>query len=40
MPPIDDLAAALPDATVEAIPVPRLCTDGFFCALGPKMKRP
>ncbi len=34
MPPIDDLAALLgSDATVEAVPVPRLCEDGFFCAL-------
>ena len=34
MPPIDELAAQLgPSATVAAIPIPRLCADGFFCAL-------
>ena len=33
MPPIAELAGMLPDATVEAVPVPRLCEDGFFCAL-------
>ncbi|MGC1852261.1 MAG: methyltransferase domain-containing protein [Solirubrobacterales bacterium] len=33
MPPIAELAAALPGARVEAVPVPRLCKDGFFCAL-------
>ena len=33
MPPIADLLAMLPGAEVEAVPVPRLCEDGFFCAL-------
>lgn len=33
MMPIDELLALLPDATCESIPVPRLCADGFFCAL-------
>jgi SAM-dependent methyltransferase len=33
MPPIDDLLAMLPGARLEAVPVPRLCEDGFFCAL-------
>lgn len=33
MPPIDELAGALPDASVEVVPIPRMCTDGFFCAL-------
>jgi SAM-dependent methyltransferase len=33
MPPIDDLLAMLPGADVEAVPVPRLCQDGFFFAL-------
>ncbi len=35
MPPIDELAAILGDAelTVEAVPIPRRCTDGFFIAL-------
>lgn len=33
MPPIEELAALLPNASVEPVPVPRLCTDGFFCAL-------
>ena len=33
MPPIAELAAALPGARVEPVPIPRLCTDGFFCAL-------
>ena len=33
MPPIDDLLTMLPGARVEAVPVPRLCEDGFFCAL-------
>ncbi len=33
MPPIKDLLAMLPGARVEAVPVPRLCEDGFFCAL-------
>jgi hypothetical protein len=33
MPPITELKAALPGARVEPVPVPRLCRDGFFCAL-------
>ena len=33
MPPIDDLLAMLPGTHVEAVPAPRLCEDGFFCAL-------
>jgi len=33
MPPIAELAAALPGARVEPVPIPRLCKDGFFCAL-------
>jgi SAM-dependent methyltransferase len=34
MPPIERLAALLgPSATIEAIPIPRRCGDGFFCAL-------
>jgi SAM-dependent methyltransferase len=33
MPPIGDLAALLPGATIEPVPIPRLCEDGFFCAL-------
>jgi hypothetical protein len=31
--PVDDLIAMLPNATVEAVPGPRLCSDGFWCAL-------
>jgi hypothetical protein len=30
---IDGLIAAFPGATVEAVPMPRLCEDGFWCAL-------
>ena len=33
MPPIDDLAQMLPGATVETIPVPRHCSDGFFIGI-------
>jgi SAM-dependent methyltransferase len=34
MPPIDELAAMLgPGTTVEVVPIPRRCEDGFFCAL-------
>jgi SAM-dependent methyltransferase len=34
MPPVQELASALPGrVTVEPVPVPRLCEDGFFCAL-------
>lgn len=30
---IDAVTAALPGATVEVVPMPRLCEDGFWCAL-------
>jgi SAM-dependent methyltransferase len=34
MPPLDEIAAALGgEVTVEAVPIPRECTDGFFFAL-------
>lgn len=33
MPPVAELAETLPGAEIEAVPVPRECTDGFFCAL-------
>lgn len=33
MPPIEGLAGMLPNASVEAVPVPRDCEDGFFCAI-------
>jgi SAM-dependent methyltransferase len=33
MPPIDRIAASLGGASVEAVPLPRRCTDGFFFAL-------
>ncbi len=33
MPPIGQLEALLPNPSVEHLPVPRLCEDGFFCAL-------
>ncbi len=33
MPPIAELTAALPNPSVEAIPVPRNCADGFFIGL-------
>jgi SAM-dependent methyltransferase len=33
MPPIEDLARMLPNASVEPVPVPRDCEDGFFCAI-------
>jgi hypothetical protein len=33
MPPIGELASLLPNASVEPVPVPSLCEDGFFCAL-------
>jgi SAM-dependent methyltransferase len=34
MPPIDQLSVMLgPGARVEVVPIPRLCTDGFFIAL-------
>jgi SAM-dependent methyltransferase len=34
MPPIEELVALLgPAATIEPVPIPRGCEDGFFCAL-------
>lgn len=34
MPPLEELTAALgPSTAIEAIPIPRLCEDGFFVAL-------
>ncbi len=33
MPPIEELSAAMGGATIEAVPIPRQCTDGFFIAL-------
>lgn len=33
MPPIDELTSLLPGAAAIPIPIPRRCTDGFFCAL-------
>jgi SAM-dependent methyltransferase len=33
MPPIDELVTLLPGATVESIPIPRECADGFLIAL-------
>jgi len=33
MPPIAELAALLPGATVETIPIPRECSDGFFLGI-------
>jgi SAM-dependent methyltransferase len=33
MPPIEELAAMLPDPSVEPVPVPNGCSDGFFLAL-------
>jgi SAM-dependent methyltransferase len=33
MPPIEELAAMLPGAAIEAVPIPRHCEDGFFCAI-------
>ncbi|MCW2987874.1 MAG: ycgJ 1, partial [Solirubrobacterales bacterium] len=34
MPPIEELAALLgQSAAVDPVPIPRLCEDGFFCAL-------
>jgi SAM-dependent methyltransferase len=39
MPPVAELAAAMgPGATIEAVPIPCLCTDGFFCALWDRPK--
>lgn len=34
MPPLEELSAMLgPGARIEVVPIPRLCTDGFFLAL-------
>jgi hypothetical protein len=33
MPAIGELVADAAGALAEAVPVPRLCEDGFFCAL-------
>lgn len=33
MPPVAELTAALPNASVEVIPVPRNCADGFFIGI-------
>lgn len=33
MPPIEEFAKMLPGTSVEPVPIPRLCADGFFCAL-------
>jgi SAM-dependent methyltransferase len=33
MPPVEELAGMLGGASVEAVPLPRRCTDGFFFAL-------
>lgn len=33
MPPIDELAAMLPGASVERVPIPNRCTDGFWLAI-------
>jgi hypothetical protein len=33
MPTIEELLPVLPNSRVEAIDVPRGCSDGFFCAL-------
>jgi SAM-dependent methyltransferase len=33
MQPLDELTAALPGAAVEPVPIPRQCTDAFWCAL-------
>lgn len=33
MPPIAELTAALPGAAVELVPIPRACSDAFWCAL-------
>jgi SAM-dependent methyltransferase len=34
MPPLDELVALLgPDTRVTPVPIPRQCSDGFFCAL-------
>ncbi len=33
MPSIEQLAALLPGAAIESVPIPRGCEDGFFCGL-------
>jgi SAM-dependent methyltransferase len=33
MPPIEELTRMVPSASVEPVPVPRNCEDGFFCAI-------
>jgi SAM-dependent methyltransferase len=33
MPPIDELTALLPDPSVESVPIPSGCVDGFFVAI-------
>jgi SAM-dependent methyltransferase len=33
MPPIEELAAMLPGASVEVVPIPARCADGFFLAI-------
>jgi len=33
MPPIEELTAALPNASAEAVPVPNNCADGFFIGI-------
>ena len=33
MPPIDELRAMLPNASVEPVPIPSECTDGFWLAI-------
>lgn len=33
MPPIEDLTALLPNASVEPVPIPSGCTDGFWLAI-------
>jgi SAM-dependent methyltransferase len=33
MPPIDDLTTMLPDASVEPVPIPNGCADGFWMAI-------
>jgi SAM-dependent methyltransferase len=33
MPPVEELAAILGGASIEAVPIPRRCSDGFFIAL-------
>jgi hypothetical protein len=31
--PIDELGAMLPNASVESVPIPNACTDGFWLAI-------